>query len=297
MTHHSMKKALGVAATLSFALLLGACGRHTQAKGDANGDLAVKDEFRQAYRLNPGARVEVSGINGTVEVRTANTDQADVQIVRSAETQEDLAYARIKVEHTLAGLVIKGERVDRDLSGSLYRSLFGGGRGPVRQRVALLVPRQVELAASGVNGRVNIGEVDGAVRVNGVNGRVSVLQSLGATRISGVNGNIEATLAQLGERGVSVDGVNGNVQLRFRDAVNADLVVSGINGRVAAKLPGLQPPSKDDRHNYRAVIGTGGAPIRVSGLNGNLSLVPAVETDAAAGVVKPASQAAPKAGE
>jgi hypothetical protein len=87
--------------------------------------------------------------------------------------------------------------------------------------------------------------------------------------------------------------VNGNVQLRFRDAVNADVEVSGINGRVVAKLPGLQPPSKDDRHNYRAVIGTGGAPIRVSGMNGNLSLVPDTEAAAAA----PSPQASPKAGE
>jgi hypothetical protein len=293
MTLKRMTKALGVAALLSLTLLAFACGHRSQAKGDANGDLAVKDEFRQTYKLGPGARVEVSGINGTVEVKTADTSEADVQIVRSAQTQEDLAYSRIKVEHTPAGLTIKGERVDKDLSGKLYRSIFGGGRGPVRQRVVLLVPRQVELAASGVNGRVNIGEVDGEVRVDGVNGRVNILQSLGATRISGVNGNIEATLAKLGERGVKVDGVNGNVQLRFRDAVNADVEVSGINGRVVAKLPGLQPPSKDDRHNYRAVIGTGGAPIRVSGMNGNLSLVPDTEAAAAA----PSPQASPKAGE
>lgn len=295
MTQHSMTKALGVAATLSFALFLSACGHHTQAKGDANGDLAVKDEFRQTYQLSPGARVEVSGINGTVEVKTSNTDQADVQIVRSAEKQDDLAYSQIKVDYTPAGLVIKGERVDKDLSGKLYRSIFGGGRGPVRQRVTLLVPRQIELAASGVNGRVNIGEVDGEVRVDGVNGRVNILQSVGATRISGVNGNIEATLAKLGARGVSVDGVNGNVQLRFRDAVNADLDVSGINGRVAAKLPGLQPPSKDDHHNYRAVIGAGGAPIKVSGMNGNLSLVPDAESGVA--VAPPSLKALPKAGE
>jgi hypothetical protein len=294
MTHHSMTKALGVAATLSFAMLSVACGHHTQAKGDANGDLAVKDEFRQTYQLSPGARVEVSGINGSVEVKTANTNQADVQIVRSAETQEDLAYARIKVEHTPTGLVIKGERVDKDLSGKLYRSLFGGGRGSVRQRVVLLVPRQIELAASGVNGRVNIGEVDGEVRVDGVNGRVDVLQSVGATRISGVNGNIEATLARLGARGVSVDGVNGNVQLRFRDAVNAELDVSGINGRVAAKLPGLQPPSKDTPHNFRAVIGKGGAPIKISGMNGNLTLVPDAAPSAA---VAPSPEASPKASE
>jgi hypothetical protein len=294
MTRQRMTKALGVTALLSLALLAAACGHHTQAKTDANGDLAVKDEFRQTYQLSPGARVEVSGINGTVEVKTANTSEAGVQIVRSATTQDDLAYAKIKVEHTPTGLSIKGERVDRDVSGKLYRTLFGGGRGPVRQRVVLLVPRRIEFRAGSVNGRVSVGEVDGEVRVESINGRVSVLQSGGATHISGVNGNIEATLARLGESGVNVAGVNGNVQLRFRDAVNADLEVRGINGKVVAKLPGLQPQSKDDRHNFRAVIGAGGAPIRVSGMNGNLSLVADVEPGVAAA---PSPQASPKAGE
>ena len=41
---------------------------------------AAPDEMRESYPLSPGARVEVRGINGSVEINTAETDTADVQV-------------------------------------------------------------------------------------------------------------------------------------------------------------------------------------------------------------------------
>ncbi|HZT59490.1 MAG TPA: hypothetical protein VFA21_12840, partial [Pyrinomonadaceae bacterium] len=56
-----------------------------------------QEETRQSVKLEPGARVEVRGINGSVEVTTADTDTADVHIVRTGDSADDLEYGKVTV--------------------------------------------------------------------------------------------------------------------------------------------------------------------------------------------------------
>jgi DUF4097 and DUF4098 domain-containing protein YvlB len=226
-------------------------------------DLPERDEVHQTYELSRGARVEVKGINGTVEIETSNSNMAEVNIVRSARTREDLEYKKIIVEANGSSLVVRGEK-DQDNWESRNRQ--------VRQRVMLKIPRQVDLTTSGVNGWVTIGEVDGPVRVSGVNGRVEVGQAVGYSDISGVNGRVTMTIARLSERGIHISGVNGGIDLKFADDLNADLDVTGINGSVNADVPNVTILGKVSRQNFRAKIGSGGTPITVNGVNGSVRL-------------------------
>ncbi len=225
------------------------------------------DAFDQNYQLAAGALVKVSGINGTVSVETTNSATAEVHVVRSARTRADLERRHVIVEQTAAGLYIHSEN---DKHGDWEDR---GGSG-VRQRVTLRLPRQIELNASGINGRTTVGEVDGPVRLSGINGRVEVAQARGYSDISGINGSVTIMITQLGERGIRVSGVNGGVELRFADALNADLHVSGINGSVDADVPNVVVQGRISRTNFNAQIGTGGAPINVSGVNGHVRLAP-----------------------
>ena len=227
-------------------------------------DLPEKDEFRQSYQLSGGAKVEVRGINGAVEIETNPGSTAEVYIVRSARNREDLEYRKIIVEQTATSLVIRGEN-DRE------RSNFGRNRD-VRQRVMLRLPRAVDLGVSGVNGKVDVGEVDGPVHLSGINGRVDVAQAMGYSDISGINGRVRVTITQLGSRGIHVSGVNGGVELSFAEELNADLDVTGINGGVSTDVANVTVLGKVDRQNFHAKIGSGGSPIKVSGVNGHVKL-------------------------
>jgi hypothetical protein len=239
--------------------------RDDNQKGRGDDDYSEKDEINQTYQLAAGAKVDVSGINGTVEIETTSGNTAVVHIVRSAKTQEDLQYRKVIIQQSSTSLVIKGEE-EKD------RERNGRNRN-VRQRVFLKLPRQIALSTSGVNGRVTIGEVDGAVTVSGVNGRVDVAQALGYSRLSGINGRVSVKIARLGERGADIDGINGPVEIRFTDEVNADLEVSGINGHVSTELPNVTLQGKMERNNFRAKIGSGGSPIQISGINGKVTLM------------------------
>ena len=60
--------------------------------GSANNSPGVtNDETRKTFELKPGARVEVQGINGFVEVQTSDTKTAEVYVRRTGD-DGDLAW-------------------------------------------------------------------------------------------------------------------------------------------------------------------------------------------------------------
>lgn len=228
---------------------------------------AAVQRINESYRLAPGARVEVSGINGPVEVATAEGDTAEVQIEARADDAKVLERGRVKVEHASDRLVVRGPQN----GGGGFLSWITGRDGRARHNVRLLLPRRVTLSASGVNGRVRVGEIEGGVDVSGVNGSVEVASAAGGAEVSGVNGGVSFALASLGSEGVQVSGVNGHVELRLAQAVNADVDVTGLNGRVSNELRNATV-GEQSRARFSARVGAGGPRIQMSGINGGVKL-------------------------
>jgi len=231
---------------------------HKSSSGD------VRDEIRKTFELSPGARVDISGINGTVKIETSNTRTADILIERTADSAEALSRRKIVVESTGDKLTIRAEKNDDGVISRIF------GSNP-REQVTLKLPRQIALATKGVNGSVKVGEIDGPVNISGINGRVEIAQASGSADFSGINGNVSVALRDLGKDGIDISGINGNIELRLADGVNADLKAHGMNGSVTSDLPSVVI-DKSSRGNYTARIGAGGNSISASGINGNIRL-------------------------
>jgi hypothetical protein len=60
-------------------------------------DYAERDEFTQSYTLAPGAVVTVNDISGPVEIETWDGKTAEVHVVRSAPSREELERKKIVV--------------------------------------------------------------------------------------------------------------------------------------------------------------------------------------------------------
>jgi len=224
----------------------------------------AREEIRKSYDLAPGARVEVSGINGWVKIETSDSKSADVYIERTGESQEVLNRRKITIDNTAGGLTIRGEKGDAGLLSRMF------GSSPT-EHLTLRLPRQISLVAEGVNGSVTSGEVDGRVEVSGVNGKVDIAQASGSAEFNGINGNVSVGLNQIGKDGIDISGINGNIELRLSDGVNADLDASGMNGNVTSDLPNVVV-DKNHHGSYSAQIGKGGNSISASGINGNIRL-------------------------
>lgn len=223
----------------------------------------VRDEIRQTYQLSPGARVEISGLNGAVKIETSDTKTAEVHIERTAASQEALDRRKISIEADGNSLRIRGEKSDD--AGFLSR-FFGSS---ARERTTLKLPRQIALYGKGVNGSFTASEIDGPVEVTGVNGRVQIGSAAGRALFKGINGSMVVGLKKLDAEGVTLSGINGNVELQVGADVNADFDARGLNGRVISDLPGLEI-DRHKRRNYTARIGSGGAGITAKGINGNI---------------------------
>ena len=261
-----MKKRIFLVVLLVIAAaVLGVISRGGNIFGRSSGE--VRREIRQTYQLDPGARVEVSGINGTVDVQTADTDTgtAEVYVLSAAGSESDLDSRPVTIDQSSSSLVVRSEQKH---SWAFWRMFHS----EVKQQVVLKVPRKIALSVRGVNGRVAAGEVDGSVEVHGVNGKVDVAQASDYSNISGVNGPVAISVNQLGQDGMRISGVNGGIELRLADTVNADLTASGINGKLRSDIPNVAVNDESMHSKYSAHIGTGGAPIKISGINGSIHL-------------------------
>ena len=228
------------------------------------------DDTRKSFELKPGARVEVRGINGKVEIQTSETTTAEVVVHRTADSPSSLSRREMIIEQTSDGLVVRGQRAHVGFWDHLF------GHDP-KEEVTIKAPRAITLSLKGINGGVTTGDIDGPLEVKGINGRVVLGQSESA-EISGINGSISVGLKQLGERGARLSGVNGGIELRLANGLNADLTARGMNGNVRSEIAEVTVDKDDHGSRYSARIGTGGAPITLSGINGNVRLTRAEST-------------------
>lgn len=267
----------------------------------SDSELSEKDEIRRTFTLATGARVNVSSIRGSVDIETADTNEAQVHIVRSARRRTDLEQHKIIIENSPQYLTIRGEQ-RRPNSGS----------GPdVRHRVVLKLPRNIGLSVRSVSGNariddldgpltvlsvsgsLNVGAVNGPVEVTSVSGNVDIGpsnqrveiksvsgsvrlgQATGSLEVSSVSGSLYAGISRLGPRGVQVNSVSGSVELRFTGKLNAQLSTTSVSGKVTIELPEVTLQNSLGAGATQAMIGKGGPPISITGVSGRVRLVPA----------------------
>lgn len=229
---------------------------------DDDSQRTEREELRQTYQLSPGARVELSNINGSIDIETIEGHTADLRITSYSYNPNP---RKLNVEQTASSLAVRGEA--RSTSSS-ERMNFDN----TSYRVALKLPRRVELTVNGASGSVRVGEIDGAIHLSNVSGSVGVAQAAGAAEVSQVSGSVTLQMARLGAGGVRVQNVSGKVNLRFIDDVNADLQTRGIKGKVYVELANVAVEGEMNRADFRAKIGKGGAPINVSDVTGSVRL-------------------------
>jgi hypothetical protein len=232
--------------------------------GDVQGE--AREEIRKSYQLQSGAHVEVSGINGAVDIQASDGNTAEVYVLRTGTSQEALNRREVVIEQTPTSLVVRGQKSKKL---SLWDCLWG--RSP-NEQVTIKAPRQIGLAVKGVNGHVFAGDTEGPIEVKGINGRVDLGQATNYAELSGINGNIGVGLKQLDDQGVRINGVNGNIELRLASDLNANLTARGINGSLHSEIPEVRVEREEHWGRYSAQIGKGGAPITFHGINGNVRL-------------------------
>jgi hypothetical protein len=210
-----------------------------------------RDEINRSFSLPAKARVEVSAISGSVDIKAIDGDTAIVQIERTARSRAELDCNKIVLQEQSGNLLIKSKTISCE-----------NKNVQVAYRVLLSVPRTVNVSVDGVSGPVNIGEIDGALSISGNSGKINLAQSGSGSRITGNSGSVTIKLRKLDTRGLELSGNNGAIELHVDEELNADVKVSRNSGSVSSELPNVEF-IKTGAADYYARVGSGGPTIYV----------------------------------
>jgi DUF4097 and DUF4098 domain-containing protein YvlB len=239
-------------------------------------DIAMADfteqetaEWRKTYELSPGGRVEISNVNGKIQVSPGEGNAVEVYAKRigkaSSKDAAKAALDRVQVVDSSAGSVIKIEtKVDR--SGVTF------GHSQAQVEYVVRVPSHAELKVTTVNGGVELTGLDGRVVAEATNGAISASDIGGAIEASTTNGGVEVDLAKVSEGGVKLECTNGGIKLRVPRDAKATINARISNGGISADGLNLETRGESNRRRLDGDLNGGGPRIELQGTNGGIAI-------------------------
>ena len=242
---------------------------NAEASGGEQPGQEVTEEFHQTYPLSATGRVNLGNINGGVKITVWDRAAVQVDAIKKAYRRDRLAEARIEVTSTEENIRIKTEYPERNQTWNDKRH-----DNPAIVEYSLTVPRKAILESIElINGPLEIEGVEGNVKASSVNGPVTARGLMGEARLRTVNGPLRATFTELNEaRPVALGSVNGDVTVVIPSNANASVRASTVHGLITNDW-GIQVKHGEYvGHSLDAQIGNGGPRVKLSNVNGAISI-------------------------
>ena len=203
---------------------------------------------------NPNGGISVKGWNRSdVLVRMKVESQADTD----SEARSIAGQVRVAVS---AGRVIAdGPQLDGNRGWSVSYEIFA--------------PHNANLDLSTRNGGVHLSDLRGNIHFAAVNGGVHMSRVDGNVTGQTTNGGLHIELggSRWEGQGLDVSTTNGGVHLAMPAGYSAQLEASTVNGGMQSDFSEV-PRTREVRH-FKANIGAGGAPLKVTTMNGGVKVV------------------------
>ena len=225
----------------------------TTACDIAMADLKQKEtaEWRKTYDVKAGGRLEISNVNGRIEVEPAAGESIEVVAEKSvraasAEAAKD-ALSRIEIHETVSADDVRIETKLQKRTG-----ILGGLSQEVHYRVK--VPPALEVRVTTVNG---------GIEVNGLKGRVTAETT---------NGGIEVDLARVAESGAKLGCTNGGITLTLPSDAKASISARITNGGINTSGVTIETTGENSRRHLEGRMNGGGPRIDIEGTNGGIRI-------------------------
>ncbi len=252
----------GISLGMICALLISAA----QASTDNSGK--ITEEFHHTYALTSDGRVELDNINGSVHISAWDRNEVKVDAVKYARTKERLDEAKIVVEANANSVSIRTEYPER---GNGWR--HDDWNNPASVEYTLTVPRKSRIdGIKLINGSLDVEGLTGEVHASCINGRLTAKGLAGRTELSTINSRLQAEFDQVPGRDISLSSVNGTVELVLPSDTKADIEATTVHGGIDNDFGLHVNNHRFVGHDLRGEIGGGGTPIRLSNVNGRISV-------------------------
>lgn len=245
----------------SLIIALAFLGLVSAAAGEA---FSATEKFSQTYPLTANGTVQLSNVNGTVDIVAWDKSEVSLEAEKRAPDSDALARIHLKIDSRPDRLVVKTEYEKTGWFGSNVR-------GEVRYQ--LKVPAGVSLdKIELVNSNIVVQGVRGSVDLRTVNGGIRATNLAGDARLKSVNGSITAgfDVMAAGQK-VAAETVNGACEFRLPKDARARLDLSSVNGGTNCSFPITLETTGHNR--LRGTIGAdAGATINAQTVNGGISV-------------------------
>jgi DUF4097 and DUF4098 domain-containing protein YvlB len=227
-------------------------------------------QWHKTYQLDAGGRVEITNVNGKIDVEPSAGNIVDVSAVKKARgASPEAAKAALDRASITPERSTSRVRVETRMS-NLGGIVFNSGNVQVEYHVK--VPAGAEVKFTTTNGGIEITGLQGRITAETTNGGVTTREVSGQLDASTTNGGLDIDLARVADGGVKLEFTNGGLKMRVpRDAkatISASITNGGIN---AGDLP-IDATGDNNRRKLEGRMNGGGARIQIEGTNGGIRL-------------------------
>ena len=226
-------------------------------------------DWRKTYDLRPGGVVEITNVNGKIDVVPGQGNRVEVVAVKTGRgANADTAKETLRRIEIRDGSSADGVRISThfDRSGALFN------RANWQVAYTVKVPANSELKLSTVNGGIEIAGVSGRITAETTNGGVKAHDVAGTIEATTTNGGVEVDLAKVPEGGVKLECTNGGIRLNLPASAAASISARITNGGIDTDGVTLQTRGTNNRRRLEADMNGGGPTISLQGTNGGIRI-------------------------
>jgi hypothetical protein len=222
-------------------------------------------DFEWQGAVARGAIVEIRGVTGDIHAVSSSSGVVEVAALILRDGVEE--PVDVRVNKTPAGVTVCAVRSDQSACPAVETAAAPGARVNYFVRI----PRGVNLAASTVNGSIDVDSLHSNVAASTVNGGVNI-STTGTAKARTVNGSIRASLLKpFWSQPPEFSTVNGGITLAIPTGSNALVKAETRNGKIVAGVSAFKGSATEQ--TLEGKIGRGGAdPMTLRSINGTIEL-------------------------
>jgi DUF4097 and DUF4098 domain-containing protein YvlB len=236
--------------------------------GGFAGSERATETWSKTYPLAPGGRVEITNVNGRIELTGSDTDKIEVSAekVGRGNSQEAAREALKRIE------IREDVSTDRIHIETHYQKVAGFSTGGGEVRYTLRVPAGTNVKLETVNGGIEVDNVRGRAELETTNGGIVARRISGALNASTTNGGVQAEVEKLAQDGLQMECVNGGLRLTLPKDAAADIDAQVVNGGISVDGLNVDTQGESTRRRLQGRLNGGGPKVRIEGTNGGIKL-------------------------
>jgi len=227
-------------------------------------------QWSKSYQLEPKGRVEISNVNGKIQVEPSTGNAVEVEATKKARGASPeaakAALDRVTIAEDVSGGRIRVETKVQRVSG------FSFGNGGVQVEYRVRVPAGADVKFATINGGVEVTGLQGRIVAETTNGGVTARNITGDLEASTTNGGLDIDLLKMPDGGVKLDCTNGGIKVRLPKDAKANVSASITNGGINSEDLAIDPVGENSRRRLEGRMNGGGPRLQIEGVNGGITL-------------------------